>query len=1454
MASIAIGKGAISKYISGGCQRRLKLDLFANDRARAAEGAVGKDTRRPGAEYLKEQGRSHERACFQDLISAFKDKVRRGANKPFEEGEEVAFESLLLADSLPQMRPGDFLVEAAYAVPPSFAKLHGLDRIGDGNNRLGENRPDLIFAVPPGLEIKGLSAAAERREIRADGSLSAVTDARLGLLVVDIKMSAEPNPSQFAELAYYGMSLASWLDEAGLASRFYVVADAMIWSGRHGGSSLRSYINRVAGSYQVPSTQDYLSAWFEDLEPMPAEVMLARLLRVLHVDLPQVASVANWRDLPVHVSTRCSGCDYLGFPWSEGENKKDERYCWPTAARTSSLCRIPGMSEGAAGKLGEHGISTVEAFAALTADDPLFEEHQGLRSGRHALLSRAKALVENKVVGLPSEATSAAIPSFSDLRIAISVDFDAASKQAFALGYEIVAAVPTGRQEVPEWKGSVARTAVFRGEVKLVSRPGVDAERRAFSQFLEAVQNEILSLKAEVAAGYSAVGKSDRKPTMQVYIWNRAAFEQFRTMMTRHMTHLPQVDARTGISPFAWLFPPDTLLQDAETMGRRAPITIVSQAVNLLAINIPHHYPQMAVANAYRYVRPGANREPYEYKLGHAFFDPLSDQIPSERGHELWAGKAARADETFDDYCTRLKRAVRLRLQATLSIARTLAHDLNERLVARAPAVDDVFAPVKPLFRVANDLQVIYQHARLMKAAAEVDIDLTMAMSPAEREANYRSIRLDGAFHGDDRRRILEAAGLLDRSGDRNVFAFSMSPLSRDANFKAGDFNISLMPEAKLFQHTWVLAKLRKEHPGLDQLVPVEEGRENEQFRLTVRQACGAAILAIDPRNLTIVVAVTKLTLAMVDLQLFDFGFTAEQMGIIDPVHTDFFVGPRLRPILETIGTPPLSIERRLVSSNISRVSLRAEAPGAATPLDRFVWDAKSLSKTASGRRMELAEPGVMAVGRPPLPAQMEAIRKAIELRLSLLWGPPGTGKSATAIRLLIGLLAEAEARGEVIRIAITGPTWVAIENVAQELPEVLARVPYGSATSLVRLVSPTVSIDTVAPRLRKYAVTTDKADERLPSLSEALLDRRRSVIVAGTSTQLAKLAKIVRPEGGGLQQPLFDFMLIDEASQMDVANAIVAFSTLAENASVAVVGDDKQMPPVHAIDPPVGHEHVVGSIYDFYANYQVDGRHAPVEPTMLDTNFRSNVEIVDFFAHAGYRNLSAANSRQRMTLATPLGADPPANWPKTLDWSPSYASVLDGDRPLVSIIHQDRYSSQRNVDEARSVVAMIAALRGRLMPIGGSSAFDDEKLFEEGVGVVTPHRAQRAAVIDAIAKALDLSGPAFQKMAASVDTVERFQGQQRVAMFCSFGMADLDAIAGEEEFLFNLNRFNVIVSRAMAKLVVLMSRRMADHLPSDIEVLRSSHLLKRFVSGSWASRVEDHRLPYLGPVVISSL
>jgi hypothetical protein len=139
----------------------------------------------------------------------------------------------------------------------------------------------------------------------------------------------------------------------------------------------------------------------------------------------------------------------------------------------------------------------------------------------------------------------------------------------------------------------------------------------------------------------------------------------------------------------------------------------------------------------------------------------------------------------------------------------------------------------------------------------------------------------------------------------------------------------------------------------------------------------------------------------------------------------------------------------------------------------------------------------------------------------------------------------------------------------------------------------------------------------------------------------------------------------------------------------------------------------------------------------------------------------------------------------------------------------------------------------GTGQPIASTStAYSAIDFFRRAVGVVTPHRAQQGLIVTRLLQVFGATGPLAEAIRDAVDTVERFQGQQRDVVIASYTLGDPDQIAEEDEFLMSLNRFNVIASRARAKLVVLVSQEVISHLAHDVDVLRESKLLKMYAEG----------------------
>jgi hypothetical protein len=249
----------------------------------------------------------------------------------------------------------------------------------------------------------------------------------------------------------------------------------------------------------------------------------------------------------------------------------------------------------------------------------------------------------------------------------------------------------------------------------------------------------------------------------------------------------------------------------------------------------------------------------------------------------------------------------------------------------------------------------------------------------------------------------------------------------------------------------------------------------------------------------------------------------------------------------------------------------------------------------------------------------------------------------------------------------------------------------------------------------------------------------------------------------------------------------------------------------------------------------------------MLTVNYRSNAAIVTFSLQAGYEStLTAHSPGLAMHLLDPLptGVTPPPRWPGGLHWTPEWSVLLEPATSVCCFIYPEGRASQWNLFEADAVAALLWLLHGRLAnrpkgehdPTGaplppGGAPYTPAEFFAHAVGVVTPHRAQQGLVVQRLQQVFPGTLVAPTALRDAVDTVERFQGQQRDLIVASFALGDPDVIRDEDEFLLQLNRFNVMASRARAKLIVLVSEEVARHLSADLDTLRGSGLLKAFVA-----------------------
>ena len=93
-------------------------------------------------------------------------------------------------------------------------------------------RPDIIRVVP----TNGCQRRAINRTAPCSSSLLLIGAPDYGSLT---SKRLAKRRQHISGLAYYGMTLAAWLDHHGYADRFLVLAEAAIWPGKHDASAIR---------------------------------------------------------------------------------------------------------------------------------------------------------------------------------------------------------------------------------------------------------------------------------------------------------------------------------------------------------------------------------------------------------------------------------------------------------------------------------------------------------------------------------------------------------------------------------------------------------------------------------------------------------------------------------------------------------------------------------------------------------------------------------------------------------------------------------------------------------------------------------------------------------------------------------------------------------------------------------------------------------------------------------------------------------------------------------------------------------------------------------------------------------------------------------------------------------------------------------------------------------------
>jgi superfamily I DNA and/or RNA helicase len=208
--------------------------------------------------------------------------------------------------------------------------------------------------------------------------------------------------------------------------------------------------------------------------------------------------------------------------------------------------------------------------------------------------------------------------------------------------------------------------------------------------------------------------------------------------------------------------------------------------------------------------------------------------------------------------------------------------------------------------------------------------------------------------------------------------------------------------------------------------------------------------------------------------------------------------------------------------------------------------------------------------------------------------------------------------------------------------------------------------------------------------------------------------------------------------------------------------------------------------------------------------SFRLHAAMAEFLRQEVYRHDGIAfHSKKRDRLPVHPVADELAT------------AVLDPDYPLVVIVHDEGESQVRNPFEQALIEPVLHALADP-----GKYRLD----AVDGLGVVVPHRAQRAALQQAFPELCVLDAATGMPVRSAVDTVERFQGGERTVILVSATESDRAYLLASSQFLLDPRRLTVALSRAKRKMVLVAARSIFSLFSPDQETFANALLWKNLL------------------------
>lgn len=364
--------------------------------------------------------------------------------------------------------------------------------------------------------------------------------------------------------------------------------------------------------------------------------------------------------------------------------------------------------------------------------------------------------------------------------------------------------------------------------------------------------------------------------------------------------------------------------------------------------------------------------------------------------------------------------------------------------------------------------------------------------------------------------------------------------------------------------------------------------------------------------------------------------------------------------------------------------------------------------------------------------------------------GPPGSGKTYTGKHVIADLIK----RGK--KVGISSNSHKAINNL------LISTVDYCHREGI-----------------NGYFACTKDTDEQLHTLGVHIIDNKSIASNIQSSCVIGTTAwGFAREDLEGA----FDYLFIDEAGQVSVAN-LIAMSQATQN--LVLMGDQMQLG-----QPSQGsHPDDSGlSVLDYLLHKM------PTIPddmgVFLGTTYRMHSAVNQFISEAIYESkLESAPENDSQCINIPI----------------NYRGILNKEAGIITVPVEHEGNTQASDEEVEQIVILANQLLGRVFTAKNGSQHPiswDDMLF------VAPYNHQVNKLKAALGEGV------------KVGSVDKFQGQEAPIVFLSMCASNANESPRGMNFLFDKNRINVAISRAQCMAIVVYSPALLEVSPTTLEQL----------------------------------